>query len=64
MPHEPTTPSAYQVLVNDHQQFLIWPAAHALPVGWRSTTVAGSQADCLAYVDRLWTSRSRSGDAR
>jgi MbtH protein len=62
MPPQPAPPSAYRVLVNDHQQFLIWPAARVLPCGWRPTSVAGSQTDCLAYVDRAWTSRPTPGE--
>ena len=42
------------VLVNDEQQYSLWPAARAIPAGWREAGARGSRSDCIAWVDRTW----------
>lgn len=45
----------YQVVVNDEEQYSIWPVAVPLPGGWTPTEVSGKQSECLAHIDRVWT---------
>lgn len=45
----------YQVVVNDEEQYSIWVREMALPAGWRAEGMSGSRAECLAYIDRVWT---------
>jgi len=45
----------YRVVVNDEEQYSIWPADTELPLGWRATGFAGDRASCLAHVDDVWT---------
>jgi MbtH protein len=45
---------AYWVVVNDEEQYSIWPAERELPPGWRATGSSGSKESCLAYVDEVW----------
>ena len=45
----------YTVVVNDEEQYSIWEETMPLPAGWRSADVAGSKADCLAHIERVWT---------
>jgi MbtH protein len=45
---------AFLVLVNDENQHSLWPAAIAVPDGWRGVH-DGPRADCLDYVERNWT---------
>lgn len=45
----------FRVVVNDEEQYSIWPADRELPIGWRATGPVGPRADCLAYVDEVWT---------
>jgi MbtH protein len=45
----------YQVLINDEEQYSLWPADHDIPDGWRAVGKEGSKADCMAYVDEVWT---------
>lgn len=45
----------YQVLVNDEEQYSLWPADQEIPAGWRTTGPQGSKQDCLDYVDEVWT---------
>jgi MbtH protein len=45
----------YMVVVNDEEQYSIWPQQKELPPGWREAGMAGTKDDCLAYVDQVWT---------
>ncbi len=44
-----------QVVVNDEEQYSIWPAGRALPPGWREAGFSGGKQECLDYIDRVWT---------
>jgi MbtH protein len=45
----------YQVLINDEEQYSLWPAGHDVPAGWRQVGKEGSREECSAYVDEVWT---------
>jgi MbtH protein len=45
----------YTVVVNDEEQYSIWPAGRELPAGWREAGRQGTKEDCLAYVEEVWT---------
>jgi MbtH protein len=45
----------YQVLVNDEEQYSLWPATHDVPAGWRAVGKEGTRQDCMSYVDEVWT---------
>jgi MbtH protein len=45
----------YTVLVNDEEQYSLWPSHKDIPAGWRSVGVTGSKAECTEYVDKVWT---------
>jgi MbtH protein len=45
----------YTVVVNDEEQYSIWPEGRDIPGGWREAGRAGTKAECLAYVDEVWT---------
>jgi len=45
----------YLVIVNDEQQYSLWPGFREIPPGW---TVAGERGDrrkCLDWIDVHWT---------
>jgi MbtH protein len=44
-----------RVVVNDEEQYSIWPADRELPLGWREAGKQGSKAECLAYIEEFWT---------
>ncbi|WP_157792958.1 MbtH family protein [Bordetella genomosp. 8] len=44
-----------RVLVNDEEQYSLWPDFKAIPAGWRDTGVQGDKQTCLAYVEQVWT---------
>jgi MbtH protein len=45
----------YQVVVNDEEQYSIWPADRELPAGWRAAGVTGVKSECLDYITKVWT---------
>ncbi|HZM77335.1 MAG TPA: MbtH family NRPS accessory protein [Candidatus Limnocylindrales bacterium] len=45
----------YTVVVNHEEQYSIWPADQDLPAGWDDTGFTGSQEQCLAHIDTVWT---------
>lgn len=46
---------AFYVLVNDEEQYSLWPAFVDLPAGWTVVFGVSSRADCLAHVEQTWT---------
>ena len=45
----------FQVVVNDEEQYSIWPADQELPVGWRPEGVTGVRQNCLDHIETVWT---------
>jgi MbtH protein len=45
----------YKVVVNHEQQYSIYPADRANPLGWNDAGKTGPKAECLAYVKEVWT---------
>lgn len=45
----------YHVVRNDEEQYSIWPVDRALPLGWHAVGTQGNKADCLAYIETVWT---------
>jgi MbtH protein len=46
---------AYRVVVNDEEQFSIWPAHKENPAGWHDTGKTAGKEECLAYIEQVWT---------
>lgn len=47
--------AVFKVLVNDEEQYSLWPADLPVPAGWAETGQQGSKQDCDEYVNRVWT---------
>lgn len=45
----------YRVVVNHEEQYSIWPAGRENALGWRDAGRSGTKADCLAYIEEVWT---------
>jgi MbtH protein len=45
----------YTVVLNDEEQYSIYPAGRPLPDGWRAVGVTGGKAECLAHIEQVWT---------
>lgn len=43
----------YDVLINEEQQYSMWPSGKALPVGWVKAKT-GMKSECLEYIREQW----------
>jgi MbtH protein len=48
---EPT----YVVVVNEEEQYSIWPVDRDIPLGWTDADKRGTRSECLEYIDQTWT---------
>ena len=51
----PESGPIYRVVMNDEEQYSIWPEAKDLPLGWHAVGKAGPKEECLAYIKEVWT---------
>jgi MbtH protein len=52
--HDPTH-QRYVVVLNDEEQYSIWPMGKPLPAGWRAEGMSGTEEECSAHIDTVWT---------
>lgn len=45
----------YAVVVNDEEQYSIWPAEKEIPLGWNKAGKQGSKEACLSHIKEVWT---------
>ena len=45
----------FRVVINDEEQYSIWPDYKAIPDGWKSVGVEGDKQTCLQYIETTWT---------
>lgn len=45
----------YKVVVNHEEQYSIWFANRENPRGWRDVGKSGTKAECLDYIEQVWT---------
>ncbi|MCL7496356.1 MULTISPECIES: MbtH family protein [Streptomyces] len=45
----------YLVLVNDEDQYSLWPAFAQVPAGWRVANEEAGHEESLAYISENWT---------
>lgn len=55
MREEQTDHRTYLVVVNDEEQYSIWPADREPPAGWRVEGTRGDREACLAHIGEVWT---------
>jgi MbtH protein len=46
--------TVYLVLVNEEEQYSLWPRTNAIPNGWKCVK-EGTRAECGQYVNEVWT---------
>ena len=44
----------FWVLVNDADQYSVWPASDRVPAGWRPVFGPDARDQCLHYVEDTW----------
>ncbi|MDI3284275.1 MbtH family protein [Polyangium sp. 15x6] len=47
--------ATFEVVVNHEEQYSIWPAGREIPAGWRLAGKNGKRAECLQYIEAVWT---------
>ena len=52
---EPDDDAVYRVVRNDEEQYSIWPEAREIPAGWHDVGKTGPKAECLEYINEVWT---------
>ncbi|WP_041919518.1 MbtH family protein [Gloeocapsa sp. PCC 7428] len=45
----------YTVVVNDEEQYSIWPEYREIPYGWKAAGKTGLKHECLEYIKEVWT---------
>ncbi|MGW4637722.1 MbtH family protein [Sphaerisporangium sp. NPDC004334] len=55
----------HQVVVNDEDQYSLWPLDRELAAGWRAEGFTGGKEECLSHIEEIWTDmRPRSARLR
>ena len=52
---EPETLKLFKVVLNDEEQYSIWPAERENALGWRDEGTRGTREACLEHIDQVWT---------
>ncbi len=52
---EDSSEAMFKVVVNDEEQYSIWPVDRETPAGWRDAGKSGTKAECLAWIEMTWT---------
>lgn len=45
----------YIVVMNQEEQYSIWPEGRELPLGWTAAGKTGTKQACLDYIKEVWT---------
>jgi MbtH protein len=45
----------FLVLVNEEEQYSLWPVFAEVPGGWKSIYGQASRQECLDYIESAWT---------
>ncbi|MET7707323.1 MbtH family NRPS accessory protein [Micromonospora sp. NPDC005413] len=53
--NETDNEQTFGVVVNDEEQYSIWPQGRDLPAGWRQEGFTGTREACLEHVGEVWT---------
>lgn len=48
------TEAIFEVLINHEEQYSIWPAGKAIPLGWSTVGKNGPKDACLEYIKENW----------
>jgi MbtH protein len=47
--------TVFVVLVNDEDQYSLWPKFKEIPSGWKQVGPTGNKEECLKFVEATWT---------
>lgn len=46
--------ATFRVVMNQEEQYSIWPSHREIPNGWRETGFMGTRAACLDHIENSW----------
>lgn len=46
---------SYQVLINDENQYSLWPSLIEIPTGWAIVHSDDSRSACIDFIEQQWT---------
>ena len=46
--------SEFTVVVNDEEQYSVWPTELEVPAGWHTIGKTGTQEECASHIDDIW----------
>jgi MbtH protein len=49
-----TESAPHLVVINDEDQYSLWPAGRGIPDGWRAAGFTGTRQECLDHIDLVW----------
>jgi MbtH protein len=47
--------TTWAVVVNDEEQWSVWPADRQPPAGWRTVGFTSTREECLTHIAAQWT---------
>ncbi len=47
---------SYVVIINQEEEYSIWPVAHELPLGWKAIDKQGTRYECANYIQAVGVS--------
>ncbi|HWB85705.1 MAG TPA: MbtH family NRPS accessory protein [Bryobacteraceae bacterium] len=47
--------TSFKVVVNRDGAYSLWPEGRRNPAGWSDAGKSGSESECLAYIEQVWT---------
>lgn len=53
--HDKEDTTVYKVVMNQEEQYSIWPAERENPLGWKDAGKTGLKDECLSYINEVWT---------
>lgn len=45
----------FSVLVNDEEQYSLWPVFAEIPAGWRQVFGGAPRDECVQFVEQNWS---------
>ena len=45
----------FKVVLNNEEQYSIWPKDRDLPIGWNDEGTEGVKQVCLDHIEKVWT---------
>ncbi|MBA8825272.1 MbtH protein [Saccharopolyspora lacisalsi] len=56
--------ASYYALVNDQDQYSLWPCSVEVPAGWTITHGPAGKQACLEHIESSWTDMRPAGAQR